>query len=360
MRLMLLIATPFLVAALGAAETSANPTNPDSRASGVASRETPELVNFFSNPGKYFLQRFVQAASSRMNQLVQTARLAQPSSTAKKTPPVDNFAFGEDSGPMGSLSLHYEGDDLSLSAGKYSPSFGISPAFAANAFSAEFTREYEQNGRVGLGGAWEFDAGGESRHALSLNSYFFESALLNSAAWQSEYQSTPAETLGISTLRSLSAALDGGIEPSLPNLSYHLAARYQSWGEAGEAGDGNVTEELGYVAALHGKIKLANGTIIDPVLEYAHFDDDGQLRLERQYLTLGITGDQGPWNMSLIYSSRDSKPLDPLAEHERQRLFQLMLRYDFADGSTVDLGHRRDGAGDTASKNLNVRFDFPL
>ena len=114
-------------------------------------------------------------------------------------------------------------------ASYFAPSFGISPALASNAFFAEFTREYEQNGRVGLGGAWEFGNGGESHHALSLNSYFFESALLNSAAWQSEYQSAPVESLWISALRSLFTALDGGIEPSVPNLSYHLAPRYQSW-----------------------------------------------------------------------------------------------------------------------------------
>jgi len=356
MRLLLLFATPLFIAAMGAGETVGNPTE---RPIGDAHSGTAGLSDFFSDPVNYFLQRFVQAASLGADQMAQTARQSNASETVASGinwQVEDNWAAGGGGEQAESFSLHYESDGLSLAAGRYTPSFGVSLELAPGAFSADYTREYEDNGRVGFGGVWQISDGDLGRHALSLNSYFFESALLDGSAWRNEYQSVPVETPESGALRNLSAALDGGVAPPLPNLFYHFAARYQSWGESSER------EEFGYVAALHGEIELANGALFDPVLEYARFDENGEMRLDRQYLTFGVTGDHGPWNMSMTYSGRDSKPAEAASktETDRQRLIQLMLRYVFQDGATIDLGHRRDGAGDTATQNLNVRFAFPL
>jgi len=303
------------------------------------------LADVFHHANSYFQQRFVKTVSQSPERAAQPARQSNAQANAP-----ENWASGEGGGRVERLALHYDGAELSLAAGKYTPSFGVSPELAPSAYSGEFKHEYEQKGRVGFGGTWQISRGAAGTHALSLNSFVLESPLLNISAWQNPDQSAPAETREIHTLRHLSAALDGKTEPPLPNLSYHLATRYQSSGEESE------TTEFGYVAALHGEIKLADGTIIDPLVEYSHFDDDGEVSLQRQYLTFGVISDHGPWNVSLTYSGRDSMPDDAASETDRRRLRQLMLRYAFEDGSTLDFGHRRD----TAAKTLNVRFAIPL
>ncbi|MBT3926596.1 MAG: hypothetical protein HOF33_06380 [Rhodospirillaceae bacterium] len=340
MRLILLFATPLLATALAAGAADAQTLQSDAQLDD-ANFAQPALADVFHHSGSYFQRRFMQAVSQSPE------RAAQP---ARHINSPEDWAAGEGGGRVERLALHYDSGELSLAAGKYTPSFGVSPELAPSAFSTEFKHEYDQKGRVGFGGAWRIADGDAGAHALSLNSYFIESPLLNVSTWQNPDQTAPAEAREIHSLRHLSAALDGETAPPLPNFSYHLATRYQISGEESEM------NEFGYVVALHSEIKLADGTSLDPLVEYAYFDNDGAVSLQRQYLTFGVAGDRGPWNLTLTYSGRDSMPDDPALETDRQRLRQLMLRYAFEDGSTLDFGHRRD----TASKTLNVRFAIPL
>ncbi len=239
-------------------------------------------------------------------------------------------------------------------AGNYSPSFGVSPELAPSAFSVEFADEYEERGRVGFGGAWQFIDGDSGRHALSLHTYAVESEILNASSWQNTGDNAPTVMPEFGTLSHFSAALDGGIPSLLPKLSYHIAARHQAWGEE------SVTDEFGYVAALHGKIELTGGMNLDPYLEYAHFDDDGDAQTKWRYLTFGVAGERGPWNLSLTYSGRDAQANDPDKPVDKQRLRQLLLRYTFLDGATVNLSHQRDGAGIDAIESMSFRVAVPL
>lgn len=347
MRLIVIFATPLLATALVAGTAMANPQHSGAQSIGE-NRAQPALSDIFNHTDDYFQRRFVQAQSLGPARAAPPARHSKAPEDWANAP--ENWAAGEGGGYVEQLSLHYESGDLSLSAGKYTPSFGVSPELAPSAFSTEFKHEYEQNGRVGFGGTWQIADDDAGAHALSLNSYFLESPLLNVSAWQNSDQAAPAEAREIHSLRHLLAALDGETAPPLPNFSYHLATRYQLSGEESE------TSELGYVVALHSEIELADGTSLDPLVEYAYFNNGGEVSLQRQYLTFGVAGGHGPWNLTLSYSGRDSMPDDPALETDRQRLRQLMLRYAFEDGSTVDFGHRRD----TAAKALNVRFNFPL
>ncbi len=133
----------------------------------------------------------------------------------------ESWASGDRGGYFESLSLHYELDGLALAAGKYTPSFTVSGELAPLSFAAAIAEQHDQQGRVGIGAAWNI--GGAGRHALSLDSYFLESTLLNAAAWRNEaaWQSenetaaAPPETSNISDLRQVSAALNGEITTPL-------------------------------------------------------------------------------------------------------------------------------------------------
>ncbi len=272
----------------------------------------------------------------------------------------ESWASGDRGGYFESLSLHYELDGLALAAGKYTPSFTVSGELAPLSFAAAIAEQHDQQGRVGIGAAWNI--GGAGRHALSLDSYFLESTLLNAAAWRNEaaWQSenetaaAPPETSNISDLRQVSAALNGEITTPLDRLSYHIAARYQEWDKE------SAIQEFGYVAALHGNIALAGGAVFDPVVEFVYLEDGGDAGLEQQFLTFGATGYLGQWNLSLTFSGRDSTPHDPAAATEKQRLRQLLLRYSFQDGTTVDFGHRREGRGGAVTNNISFRVAIPF
>ncbi len=97
-----------------------------------------------------------------------------------------------------------------------------------------------------------------------------------------------------------------------------------------------------------------------PFLEYSHFDDDGDAQTEWRYLTFGVAGDHGPWNLSLTYSGRDAEANDPDEPVDKPRLRQLLLHYTFQDGATVNLSHQRDGDGIDVIESMSFRMAFPL
>jgi hypothetical protein len=351
MRLILLFAIALLVAVLGASYAVANPSYSARQFDG-ASSEAAVLSGVFSDRESYFLRRFAQAL------LTSHAPISAPARQAKAP---EFWASGGRPGHVETLSLHYRIDRLSFTAGKYTPSFGVSAKLAPHSLAAGISLEYEQKGRLGFGGAW--DIGGSGEHALSLNTYFLESRLLNAADWQNE--SAPAETKKVSDLRHVSAAFDGEIATPLDSLFYHVAARYQ------ESDEVSASREFGYVAALHSAIEVAGGAVFGPVVEFVYLDDNGEVGLVQHFLTFGVTGELGPWNLSLTYSAWDLTPDDPAAAEQTQSLRQFLLRYRFDDGATLDFGHRSDasgsssngsggGGGDALNINMSFRVTIPL
>jgi len=328
----LVTAMPLLVTSIGA-----NPLLADERTA-------PELRDAFSKIDDYFLQRFNQSASSRLSP---DRASAHPESASA------HWAAGEPGGHVETLSLHYQQDGLSLAAGNYTPAFGVSAARAPLSLAAGISQEYDQKGRLGLGAAWHFAGAGQ--HRLSLDSFFAESDLLNPANWQADGPEQANEGPYLSEVRHFSAVLDGEFQAVLDGLSYQFAIRYQ------ESGDESTVQEYGYVAALHGDFVQAEDFTIHPILEIAGLEDRGDVPLDRRYLTLGVTGEQGPWNLSLTYSGRDAEVGAEPAEPSDDNMLHLSLRHATEDGTVTELGHRMDSStSGSIVQNLTFRVSWPL
>jgi hypothetical protein len=315
---------------------------PSKHASGGSGGETLSLGDSFSQFESYFYQRFADATATR--------RVA---AAAKRSPAAapENWAAGETPGHFEALSVHYASDGLELAAGNYAPTFGVSAALAPLSLAAGLSREHEQKGRLGIGAAWHFPGAGE--HRLSLGSYFAESRLLSAAGSEGENLLAGGEPY-VTELRHLSAALDGQVTP-LEGLSYQLALRYQEWGEE------SVVREYGYIAALYGDVSPFEGIEIHPIVEIAGLEDSGDAALNRHFLTLGLSGDHGPWNLSLTYSGRETRIGDEPETLDEDRLLHLSLRHSSEDGTTAEIGHRIDSTnGVDIISNLNIRLFWPF
>ena len=329
----LVTAALFLVAAIGAGPLLAK------------ERSSPELRGAFSKIDDYFLQRFSQSVSTRLSP---NGASAEPESAPAE------WASSEPAGRVEALSLHYAAEDgLSLAAGKYTPAFGVSASLAPLSMAAEISREFDQKGRLGLGAAWQFAGAGQ--HRLSLDSFFAESDLLNPATWRADGPEKANEGRYLSEVQHFSAVLNGEFQAAFDGLSYQIAIHYQ------ESSDENMVQEYGYAAALHGEFIEAENFALHPVLEIAGLEDRGDAPLDRRYLTLGVTGEQGPWNLSLTYSGRNAEVSAEPEETSDDNMLHLSLRHATEDGTVTEFGHRLDSsAGGSIVQNLTFRVSWPL
>ncbi|MBR46869.1 MAG: hypothetical protein CMM31_10415, partial [Rhodospirillaceae bacterium] len=120
-------------------------------------------------------------------------------------------------------------------------------------------------------------------------------------------------------------------------------------------------QEYGYAAALPGEFIEAENFALHPVLEIAGLEDRGDAPLDRRYLTLGVTGEQGPWNLSLTYSDRNAEVSAEPEETIDDNMLHLSLRHATEDGTVTEFGHRLDSsAGGSIVQNVTFRVSWPL
>ena len=248
----------------------------------------------------------------------------------------DHGAFAEQ------LYLLYEHELFSLYGGKFNLPFGVGWDLAPGVYGTDVAEGfYEQVERIGGGGAVNFGGdgiGGEGfgQHRLSAQTYFADTTFLSESALKNRGRARESDG-GVSNTEDFSSvafSLDGGGFPGAPlDLNYHLGVMYQGRGE------GDPEDELGFAAALHGGIELAEGVTLEPILEYVHFDNAGGARLDRDIFTAGFGLSHGPWNAAFSYSGVFTDPDDPADDLDVNQ-FQVSAGYAFDFGLDFDLGYK--------------------
>jgi hypothetical protein len=252
----------------------------------------------------------------------------------------DRF-FGDHGLYVEQLFLNYETDAFALYAGKYNPSFGAAWDIAPGIYGADFAEDYELTERVGLGGAVTFGGagiGGDGfgAHRLAVNGFFADTSVLSESVLNNRGRTHESDG-GVSNtedLSSFSVTLDGGDFEGLEGIGYTLGVERQ------EGGQGDPRDELGVVAGVNASLPLSEQLVLEPMVEVAYIDNAEGAQQDRSYLTAGAALLQGPWNLSLSYTRRDTSADGAGLTDSSDDLFQASVGYAFDFGLGLDVGYR--------------------
>lgn len=232
--------------------------------------------------------------------------------------------------------LSYAGDGFGLQAGKFNPAFGMAWDRAPGLYGTDFAEDYELTERVGLGGSIEWGNENRGLHTLSVATFFADTTFLSESIFQDRGR-TRIGSGGVSNTEdfsSVAVSLDSEAVAGLGGMGYTLGFVHQ------QGGRGDPEDETGFVAGLFKSVELSNGATLEPVLEWAHFENAGGAQLDRDYVTLGAGWANGPWNAALSATGRFSDSNAAGVASDDDTLVQLSGGYGFSNGVTLDIGYR--------------------
>lgn len=266
--------------------------------------------------------------------------------------PGDSRAFKDEGLYVETLGVVYATDLFSVYGGKYNPTFGTAWDLAPGIYGADFAEDYELTERIGFGGSLTGSVEDYGSHTLSANIFYLDTSFLSDSVITDRGRTRKSDG-GVSnteTLESFSVTLDGGEMPFLPGLSYSLGVERQ------EHGDNDPKDELGFVAGLYGAFDVTGQTTLEPILEYAYLDNAEGQRQDKQYLTVGSTVFQGPWNLSASYTGRFTDPKG--GDNVDDTLLQASFGYEFDSGLAVDVGYRFTDEDKVDSHTVGIVFAY--
>ncbi|MEM8986532.1 MAG: hypothetical protein AAGC95_07385 [Pseudomonadota bacterium] len=220
--------------------------------------------------------------------------------------PIDDAGgdlFFEDHGVFfETLHVAVDLDALTLWAGKANPAFGTAydPGVSEGVYAVDFAEDYEVVERIGIGGAYAYDAGALGAQTLSAAVFFADTTEL-SRSYGAERGRAGLEDGGASNTEDLSSfaiALDGANIPAAPGLSYHLAVRLQGAGR-GDAGD-----DFGVVAGLVQGLD-AGSHRLNLQAEAAYFENFDGGPQDAAYISAGAIAFQREWFANAGVAARD-------------------------------------------------------
>jgi predicted porin len=147
--------------------------------------------------------------------------------------------------------------------------------------------------------------------------------------------------------------LDGENVAAVQGLSYRLAYIRQAPGVTEQS------DEKGFAAGIAYQVDLGAGISLSPFVEYVHFDDaEGVSNQNRDFLTLAGALDWKAWNLSVSYTSRDTK-MDG-SEDVEDFQFQTSVEYRFAFGLAVSLGWYIGNEGGIETSRVGALLGYSL
>lgn len=250
----------------------------------------------------------------------------------------------------------YRGKGFGLKAGKFNPAFGVAWDKAPGIYGVDFAEDYELTERVGFGGDVTFGSEETGEHTLSAATFFADTSFLSQSFLNSRGE-TRRGSGGLSNTEdfsSFSVSLDSESVPALGGIGYTLGIAQQ------DGGVGTREDETSYVAGLFGSFEVADGIVLEPIVEYVFQDNDAGTVADQDYFTLGNAVLMGPWNVSLSYTARNTDANVAGTPDVNDELFQASAGYAFENGVTADLGYRFSEETAVDTHILGVLFTYEL
>ena len=97
-----------------------------------------------------------------------------------------------------------------------------------------------------------------------------------------------------------------------------------------------------------------------PLVEYVRFWNAGGVGAEnRNYLTLSLVGETGPWNVALAATGKDVN-VDGANGTSFDHQVQVSAGYAFANGFTLDVGYKRATAASISTQTLGAIVTYGI
>jgi Gram-negative porin len=263
----------------------------------------------------------------------------------------DQGAFIED------LFLHYQAGMFAFRGGKFTPGFGLAWDIAPGIYGTDFAEAgYEFAERIGVLTSATFGADRRrGTHVLSAHAFFLDTSVLGQSIGRGR-GATDRDAGGVSNTENLTSyaiTLDGENVAAVQGLSYRLAYIRQAPGVTEQS------DEKGFAAGIAYQVDLGAGISLSPFVEYVHFDDaEGVSNQNRDFLTLAGALDWKAWNLSVSYTSRDTK-MDG-SEDVEDFQFQTSVEYRFAFGLAVSLGWYIGNEGGIETSRVGALLGYSL
>ncbi|MEO1134464.1 MAG: hypothetical protein AAFX40_17395 [Cyanobacteria bacterium J06639_1] len=297
------------------------------------------FLDMIASPEIHFTKRFSIDSEIR----IETAR-----------PPTRDRYFEEQTLFVRSLFMKYAANDnLSLHAGKFTPSFSFASFEIPGMYGNSYNREIELIERVGFGAEYTFNAGASGRHTLSASTFFDDTSILSDslALGSLSRGRNRLEDGGASnteSFESFAVSLEGSDISRLPGFTYKLAYLHEA------AGRGDVADEDGFLVAAMQSFQLGDGkslTLIGEVAPLWNFEGSADNII---YTSAGLVYRANPWLAILSGTSR-SRDLASGGTFEDYTV-QISVEYDLGHGTSIALAHEF-----TRDRNVNARlFGFRL
>ncbi|MEL6242443.1 MAG: hypothetical protein AAFR19_14185 [Pseudomonadota bacterium] len=266
-------------------------------------------------------------------------------------PPTDDRAF-EDQGLFARfLQFEYDvTDQLSVHAGKMTPSFALASFVTPGMFGNSYSKEIELIDRVGFGGSYKFGGNARGHHMLTFNTFFKDTSVF-SESFGSNRGRTSIDDGGASNTEgfdSFTLSLEGQHMDRFPGLTYKLGLIHQGRGVDG------VADETGISASVVQTFETAKGDNWSVIGELAAFDNFEGTADDIVYASAGLVYQTGPWTAVLSGTWRPRDLAD--GRNFDDYTLQTSIEYDLGKGYSAALAHEFNRDENLDNRRLGFRF----
>jgi len=251
------------------------------------------------------------------------------------------------------LKLSYFGDNYTVFAGKYNPTFGIAWDLAKGIVGKDLAKTYELKERIGLGGSYTVGSKKIGTHTATASFFFLDTTFLSESLFKERTDSELSKG-GVSNTEDLSShsfTLDSENVAGIKGLDTHIGYYNQAEGDADSSSKVN---EKGYAAAVtyqfyaddHHKIKMK------ALLEYADLHNfKGTKDKDEQFITGSlVTKYDKKWNLTIAHTQQTIT--EPSVSTKDDYQFQISAGRVFKNGISLDVGYRQAEKSDKKTEGI--------
>jgi hypothetical protein len=264
------------------------------------------------------------------------------------TEPYEDRTFGDHGLYLDTLNLQADIGRATFLAGKFEPEFGRAWDVAPGVFGTDFAEDYELAEQIGFSGAYRFGTTGMGTHTLTGAVFYADRSVFSNSIFTERGELGAADGGAGNTGRpdNFMVSLAGEEMPAFPGLSYQLAYRHLS------AGEGDPSDEDGFLASLLHETELSNSVTLGLIGEAAYFSGYGGTGVDAVYFTAGTSLKKGPWHGELSATLRDFD----FGGSSTDYLAQVSAGYEFDGGYDISLGYGIVRETDIVSHEVGLRL----
>ena len=254
------------------------------------------------------------------------------------------------------LTVNWENDRFGVYAGKFGPNFSMAYDAAAGLYGTDITGDdIELAEFLGAGGSINLGEGALGATALSASVFTADTTFLSESFITNRGRTRQAagEPGNTESPESFALALDGEAVPGADGLVYHIG--YAHLGAEG------APSEHRFAVAGAWTFESDNGFAWTPLVEYVRFENAGGNGAEsRNYLTLSLGVEHGPWNAGLAYTGKDVNIQGAANGDTYDDQIGVSVGYAFENGIGLDVGYKHNRTAGIGTHTVGALLTYGI